>query len=364
MEKINGISEKYSKYNPLIGAKYKSSLLEQKLMAIALASSDRIHKENGYLVQEFRGSELKRLLGVRGHAFYTQLDQAANQMKSRSIGVRDPEKEKFRYLNLITTVEYNEGVFRIEWNNHLEDWLFALKSNFTVLNLDMTLKFRSVYGFRLYEVLRSKCFPKEKFESGEEFSVNYSLSELKLTLGVINAELDTVQRILNNTDHPDYDKAVNASPEKVLSSWKNLKNRAIEPAVKEINSLTDMEIRYEAHGSGQGGKIRDITFFMKKSEAVESNQKPDVDKDDVIEETMDLAGLRLKDARSVCEAAEYDIDKIRKAVELSKHMSSIHNFTGFLINAVKEGFVGSEDGYAAEEPAEAGDEGEFFLKVV
>ena len=338
MEQVHGISEKYRKYNPLIGAKYKSSLLEQKIIAIALASSDRIRRENGYLVQEFRGSELQRVLGVKGHAFYEQLDMVGNEMTRRVFGVRDPKNEEFDYIALITRASYKGGTFRIEWNNHLEHWLFELKNNFTVLNLPMTLQFKSVYGFRLYEVLRSICWPAEDFEAGKEFSKNYSLAELKLTLGVINAGADNVQRVLKREKHPDYEKAVSVSKEQVLSTWGNLRAKAIEPAVREINEITDLSLTYEAHGSGRGGKIRDVTFRMKKKEDVVL-PKTQVSQDDAFDFAVDEMGLKARDARAVCEAAGYDMEKLEKALDcLTESGENVENPTGFLIKAIKEGW--------------------------
>lgn len=46
------------------------------------------------------------------------------------------------------------------------------------------------------------------------FEIPFLLSELKLQIGVVNSNLDKVRNILNKSKNPDYDYAVEASPEK------------------------------------------------------------------------------------------------------------------------------------------------------
>ena len=181
----------------------------------------------------------------------------------------------------------------------------------------------------------------------------FSVSELKLDLGVINASDDKVQSVLQRSSHPDYDKAVEVSSAKVLQRWSQFKEKAIDPAVKEINDISDLEVSYETHGAGRGGKIQDITFFVRKKDGYdyESNsvQKlQNIDQDEVLEEFMDLSGLRLRDAKAVCVAAQYDLHKLRLAWNFAEsYGSEIDNLPGFLIDAIKKGY--KKNSYATDE---------------
>ena len=65
----------YVKSNFLIGAKYKSSLLENKVMAISLNKiKDAEEDKEGTLIVRLKASELKKLLDSKSGSFYSQLD--------------------------------------------------------------------------------------------------------------------------------------------------------------------------------------------------------------------------------------------------------------------------------------------------
>ena len=354
MGAVYGIKEDFPKSNALIASKYRTTLTEAKIMSISLAASDRIQKnpETGYLEQKFSAAELREKLGIKGGRLYTTLAETANSMMGRVVGTKDPDKNFFEYISIITRTKYEDGVFTIEYSPHIEKYIMDLKKNFTIINLDIATGFKSIYSFRLYEFLHSFCYPKSDFEAGKVFERNFLLSELMLTLGIVNANNDKVRKILTGAKNPDFDRAVEVArknSEHLYDSWQNLKTRALTPAIKEINETTDLYIDYKANGRGRGGKIHDITFYVKKNpnwnqvETPEILDNAEIDRDAVFDYAVDAIGLKAKDARAVCEAAGYDIEKVRDAWNYaSDYSGKIENLTGFLIQAIK-------DGYAAEE---------------
>lgn len=341
-EEVANISEAVRKPNPLILAKYKATLPEIKMWDIVIASRDRIRREPGMLVLEWTAPELRKLLRVTGGSFYKTLDRVADGMTGRKIGIRDPEKQMFEYRVIVNLATYKDGVFRVEMREDSEPFLYELEKQFyTTLNLDTILSFKkSAYSLKLYEALRMICFPKAKFDKGKEFVVTYKVAELKLILGVINANLDKVTKVLHDSKYPDYEKAVEVAPEKVLEEFKNFRARAIEPAVQEINAISDIFVTYEAQNTGRSGKVDSITFHVRKND--QTVEEKDADPDEVLDFILHIVSPMptIKEARRIAEAASYDMEKIRKAADALDAYGEAENPVGFLISAIKGSFEG------------------------
>ena len=207
------------------------------------------------------------------------------------------------------------------------------------------------YGFRLYELLKSKAYYPKGYENrfkSETFLVKYSVAELKLLLGIVNAELDTVQRILRDKESPDYEKAVEVSPEKMFESWSEFRRKVLDVAIKEINDKTDIRVRYDTVKGGKGGKVYEVKFYVTLlcvKNIVEPEENEDlsnvVDEDDAIDEIYRLLGNNIKsvrDARSIAKAAGNDLEKIRKAYRIYEAKEDVSNIIGFMIAAIEKDF--------------------------
>ncbi|WP_026507757.1 replication initiation protein [Butyrivibrio sp. MC2013] len=335
-------NDDYSKSNFLISAKYNSSLLENKLLAISFADLDNLHQEsNGVLVSEIPANTIRKLLGSKSGSFYDQLDAAAQGMTSRSIGAKDPSKNKFDYYSFIIRASYEDSKLRIYYNPYMKDYIVNLKSKFTRLSLTTMLSFKSVYSFRLYELLKSEVYKSKH--------ISYSIAELKLELGVVNAELDVVQRFLKGSESPDYEKAVEKSPEKHYESWRDFKKYVIEVAVNEINQspMTGITVSYDTVKRGRGGKVHQIIFTVVDREGTVEKSSPTLtgltedEKMDRMFEIRDIlsgANLNAKDIRAIAEAAAYDVDRVAKAWDIASLQGGIDNTVGWMIDAIKKDY--------------------------
>ena len=337
---------RFSKSNILIGAKYKSSLLENKIMAISLAhiqSMDMTEDpKTGAICTKIKAADLRRLLNGNSGSFYKQLNQTAQSMTGKTIGFSSPEKRMFDYIAVIIRAHYEDGVLTLEYNPHIKKYIKDLKTNFTILGLDELLKFKNVYSFRLYELLRSRAYhPKNSGRTGNTFKISFKLSELKLNLGVVNAELDKVKKILNNSPAPDYDKAVELSPERTLETWRDFKRCCLDKATHEINAITNMNVEYEAIKGGVGSKVYAINFIVTLKDLVEKNVEV-VDKDSVLDDIRDMIrekeDLRIAQLRAIAEAADYDINKVQKAYEITLQTPAVDDFVAFMIAAIKNSY--------------------------
>ena len=343
----------YKRSNFLISTKYKASLLENRLMAVSLSkisNSEYEEDAGGNLIVHMKASELKKLFNTNSGSFYEKLDAVSQVMTGRSLGWTNPEEHSFQYIALVTKASYADGVFTIEFNHHLKKYIKNLTENFTILNLPTMLAFKYDSSFRLYELLKSKAYsPRGKIDTGV-YHIDFDLAELKLELGVVNANSDRVQRILNGEEAPNYEKAVEAAPERTYDRWSDFNNRILKKATKEINEISDIFITYDTLGSGRGGKIYKVLFTIEKKSVLQkkeenNSKRRELSKDEKFEfldEMRDILGqgFKTKDLDAIAEAADFDMEKIRKAYDsLAASRTTVDNPTGFLISAVREGYT-------------------------
>lgn len=343
----------YKKSNFLISAKYKSSLLENKILAVSLT---KVRKdENGQLISTVTASELKKYMKKTNGSFYDQLYSCADNLTNRQIVMEDRENNKFMILNIVQTALYDNGRFTIKYNSDLERYLYGLQQNFTKLSLPVMMSFKSVYSFRLYELLKSKAYyPRDKKKAENLFRITFSVSELKLDLGAVNSSYDRVQRVLKSSS-PDYDKAVEAAREKTFARWGDFKDRVIDVAVKEINSLPEacMNVSYELGKSGRGGKVYEVAFIVKLMNTAAELVEPDVIFKDVVAADMGVVekidslledeDMRVKDIKAIAIAAANDYSRVENAYAIyRKQKVKAANFTGWMIAAIQNGYKESK----------------------
>lgn len=343
------------KSNFLISSVYRASLLENKVLALALTKV-RLSDE-GRPVATLKTKEIKEILHVTGNAMGTYLKDVATSLAGRTMFI-ESEDGSFRCMNLVGVVDYQSGsgVMDIKFEPEIKDYIYDLKANFTMLNIPMMLSFRSGWSYRLYELLTSRAYhSKYDKNTGNVFHIKYDVSELKLHLGTVQIKDDKgkinrdIQRELAKKDI-DYDHIVNDLVHEKLKSfdkWSDFKRRVLDVAVNEINEKSDIEVKYELMRSGRGGKIYGIDFevtkrdnVVEKTEEKEVKEPTDTELDDMIDEVMDIIEEKIKisQAKSLLKAANYDISKIKYAYELACHQEDIKNLMGWMTAAIKEGY--------------------------
>lgn len=350
-------SDEYKKSNNLISAKYKSTLVENKLLNISLSKVNELRAEDveieGETVHVFtsvmHSSELVNTLGVTRKNLSTHLKSAYKKMAARQIGIED-DRGNFAYRNLFIGSDYNNGVFKLYYNPLLGKYYKQVEKSYTKLSLEAMMSFKSIHSLRLYELIKKECYIKGK-ESYDGpyivYEVPYSVAELKLSLGIINADAPEVRSVLDSSNPPDYERAVDVAKEQKFSKFNDFKSKCIEPAIEEINeTIPDMNIEYKLEKSGRGGKVQTITFIVKETNAKAKQEKEDVevtlselDEDDFIDEIRDMiSGIKTREARSIAEAAKWDMALISRKYEMSKSQN-IENIVGWLISAIKNDYT-------------------------
>lgn len=344
-------NETITRSNSLITAKYKSSLLENKLMVLALKRSkkDKLNRPS----VEISAEEIRKLSGNTGGSFYSQLKLAAKSMANRTIFVEDAEKKQFKVINLIHVAEYKNGMFSIRFTPEANEYLDDLRDNFTTMKLTTLFVFSSNYAYRLYEILKM-----HEYKIGKEnkpIVINYSLAELKLEMNCINTEEKAIQRELQK-ESPDYDRIVNhIAKEKHLENYSDFRKNALDVAKKQINELSDLYMEYKPIRSGRGGKVVAIDIYLKRNTnnnvyAITENGD-EVFKNESVPEPANITELILevidyitdvkvssKEASILLKDADYHIDTVKKAYDMSRSQPEIKNFMGWMRQCIRDDY--------------------------
>ena len=337
----------YQKSNFLIGAKYASSLMENKILAIALSDQSRMSSDAGGTIRvNITAAELRNVLGGNEGSFYQNLKSAAKAMNNRQIGMVDNETRKFAYYQIIQTCIYSDGELRITFNSDLSKYLKDIQKNFTILKLDTMISFKSDYSFRLYELLRSRCYnDKGSDPNNKKWIFNYNLAELQFMLGIADASDKEAEDVLNLSNNPDYEKAVQMAKSKRegLIEWSPFRRSVLLKAVKEINEKTELIVEFVPQKTGVGGRVVGVEFIVveRTEDVVLDGVYSEKDKEALVEWLIDNIDVKIKvnDARNVCQASDYNKAKLQKAVEiLNAQTTTVGNVPGFLISAMQENY--------------------------
>lgn len=376
-EKIYRPGHMIKKSNLIISSKFKSTIFENRLLSLGYnrITNGKYEMKDGSIVVSFTSAELRKIFNVnyRSGGFYTELTNTAAALTGRAIGNVDPEAEEFVFLALINRAEYKDGIFTLKFNADLTEYLNP-SSNFSRLDMRTLMSFKHNSAFRLYEILRSRCFHADgRSTVGDTFEVKYSVSELRTLMGLINTEEKNVRIVLEKKGMPDYDAAEKAASTVLYKEWKDFK-RYVDTAIKEINKKTELEVSYKTERRGKGGKIVALLFRVyvkghriqeKEKEEVEKQKKKALDEKEKIRVTFETYAVLeqkydVEDVMKICEVAEYDLEQIKKAYRMSKEQKRVpENPTGWMISCIKEKWYESSE---IEEKKNSGLDGERLKK--
>ncbi len=366
----------YRKSNDLINSKGKTSLLVQKLLSISIQQAEL--NDKGMLTASIYGTDIKKLFGVTGNNFYETIKKAVQPKKGkpsimdyRIIITNDAEK-KFEAINVVTDCTFENGVFSIRFNDKVTKELWELKSNYTTFRLEETLSLKSIYSFRLYEILKSEYDRQDYIlkKQGKPTQMPYicemHLTDLKLKLGIIDTQVDNEIVSALKKASPDYEKieilAANDEEGKKYKEYADLKKNALNRGKKELKEKTDIYYNFEPVKSGRGGKTQAVRFFIyskypRLDEEIikEAAALTEEEKDDIVDKISEIINEKLKprEYKQIAEVAGYDIEKIKKAYDVACSSTIDRSLAGFMISAIKEDWdkgvpVKKNDGWHGE----------------
>lgn len=357
----------YSKSNALVNSKGKASLIVQKLFAIGIQQAEPEEK-TGLLVAEIKGTDLRKIFNKNNGSFYDQVKDAVMPVKGRQsildyrVVYTDDTTKKVEAINVVTDCTFEDGILCMRFNDKVNNQIHELKANYTVFSLAETMPLKHIYSFKLYEILKSEYdrqdYLAEKHETKVDENPTYimeiDLIDLKLRLGIIdaNASNDILKAVKKS--NPDYDdiekKASGQNDYKKYSDFASFRRAALDKPQKELREKTSIRFEYEPIKAGRGGKTTAIRFFISKVEPKEDVVKAkepeikflsDDEKMEVIFSIKMLLGkeFSIADARSLAEASSYDLKKVTDAIDLmNESETEINNVVGWIIDAIKKNY--------------------------
>lgn len=343
-------SHRLAKSNLLIGAKYKATALERKITFLAMlkVQENNFKEKSDGLHVIMAAGELREEIGLKGGSFYESLENAAKNMTLTSYGIFNKDTRKFRFIRLIEQAAYKNGIFEIVFAHEFKDDLLATPpTSFTFIPKEFAMKFKRNYSEALYENLKSIC---DSFgPKNHKFEIYFNLSELKLVLGIVDSNLPSVRDVLlkGKGTREDYNKAVKIaedSNEAMYKRWSDMDSRCLRPAVREINEITPMDICYSVTKSLPGYKVEGVNFTVwpdgkkdSKNKALKKNSLTDNEKFPYWTRCIDLFkeyNIEFTDAKSICDRADYDEEKILHAKEILETKTK-ENIVRLLLNCIE-----------------------------
>ncbi|MDQ1240076.1 MAG: hypothetical protein QG577_2262, partial [Thermodesulfobacteriota bacterium] len=205
--------------NHLIEAQYKLSRLAQQTLRtlIAMVQPDHTH----FIGQVYRLSvdEFARLLGRTDYTLEEELLEVARELRRTPIVIKtDAETVETSWVQTYWH-HHNNGTIDFQFSYLLQRFLLQLQERFTTYKLEDIPPLKHKHSIRIYELLRQY-----------------------LHLGNREIKLDELKKMLKT----DYD-------------YRAIKQRILDPAHREINTLTGIRYDWEAV-TGRRKRVVKIRF--------------------------------------------------------------------------------------------------------
>ncbi len=345
------------KSNEMISAKYKSSLLENQVMAIALTRIEVNAKDKeSPLEARLYPGELKRLVSDDSH-IYRDLKKLSKSITGHTMVLEDG-KGNFKAFSVVPNAEYVDGVFTVKFNNELKEHILGLEKNYTTLELSVMTDFTKNSSFRIYELLKKDIYKSKADVNGGAVQVIYNISEFRFMIGLANGDDPGVRnemaRMGNNIDWDILYQKLDKKDRK-YEKWYDLQKSVLKQAQKELKEKSD--IRFEFEGVRDGHKMGSILFTIyknKPSDEVVARQKSMI-KDEMnrqLEIPFDLDQykplyddfvghneLTKEDIDLLLKKAQYRADVVRDAIEKADKQRYITNYMGWIIKCILEDYT-------------------------
>lgn len=220
--------------------RFELSLPEQKAIAFICSMIkpievlDRVKDVPFQLEYEFNIRDYCKICGIdyEGGKNYKDIKATIKKLADRSMWLEDGDSETLmRWLAYVKINKRSEKV-QIEIDRTIAPFLFNLQKKFTQYQLYNILAMKSAFSVRIYELMKSYAFQKNKL---------FELDELKRLLGVENV--------------------------KSYKEFAPFRQKVLEKAQEEINALTDINIYFEPITKGR--KVVKIKFRIEHKNQIE-----------------------------------------------------------------------------------------------
>lgn len=257
--------------NALVRAGHGLALSEKRLVAIAISKLDsvKVSAPGGRVPRiHVSAAEYSELSEVASSTAYEALEKAGTALMRDAISMYEPEwmrrkkstksgdgeKPVVVKMPWVITSKYvpNEGRIEMEFHPDVVPFLLGLKKQFTTYQLKQTSTLRSIYSWRLLELL-------SRFKTNGW--AEYTIEDFKISMDV-----------------PDG-----------LSDFSQIKRRVIDPAMKELQEKDGWKIELELIKGGKRVKALRFKFERDPQGRFEGFDEPPALQEAIAGEGLDSA---------------------------------------------------------------------------
>lgn len=373
--------------NALIMRKGRTSLLSAKVMLFALLKVENRNtkrhniKQSQYykkllqdtgvdyskgLVAEIDVPDVRKLLKKENSgSFYASLrelfsiDPHDEKSLRNSWAVMLPNGDSgvLGYAEVITACHYDtaNGKLFMKFSDEelVKSQIWQIKSEYTELPFLHMINIKSIYTYRLYEIIYSEITKADLMlrENGEEqpieYSFRYALGELQLMLGIFDLTIDKDGKKMAASKDPDFNLIVadiNTRQRENMGEYRSFRRYSLDVATTEINNTptSSFNICYDVEKEEHGRKVAYVIFYVKKKNfnneiEVKHNEKPVDNADFIVDLARELNVLSLTydELNKIAVAAEYDKNLVTAAYVLYNKLQVTDNFTDWFVELRK-----------------------------
>jgi len=294
------------KSNSLVEARYRLNLKESQVILWLLTQIRPCDED--FKLHKLKIDEFSKMVGLKAKGQYSELQKITESLMRRVLKINQPETNETIQVAWLSAARYqhSKGCVLLEFSPQLKPSLLQLQSQFTKISISDTLKFKSVYSIRVYELL-------SQYESIGIRKI--SVSDLRAHCGI------------KRNEYKDYGI---------------FKLRVIERAKTEINSKTEYEIDYREIKESR--KIEEIEWTIKKKTHFEKSQE---EKSRIIQKELRSGnaiiqqlleyGFTLPHSRKIVKDNDHEtLVNAIKSVDIQVERGRAKNPKAMLIKAIQE----------------------------
>ena len=174
---------------------------------------------------EFDIKEFCDVCGLTAQQYYSHVKETLSNLMSRQVWIKKDNGKEDGYPYLIHVgIDAGSGKGTVEIHNSLVPFLVNLNGNFYQFTFHSILAMKSVYGIRLYKLLKS---------------LYYKTRDATFDLETLKGYLDCADK---------YD------------DYRNFRRRVLDPALKDINEYSDIQVEMETVKTSY--RVTGLVFHM------------------------------------------------------------------------------------------------------
>lgn len=294
------------KSNAIIEARYRLSLQESQVILWLLTQIQP--NDNDFRIHKLDTSEFAKFTDTDVQGKYRELRKITKRLMQRVIEIYDSQTKDFLQVSWLSAAKYKskEGYVLLEFSSFLRPYLLQLKNQFTKIGIIDTLKLKSVYTIRIFELLLQYL----------------SVGHRKITIEELRAYCGVEKQ-----EYADYF---------------DLKRYVIERAKTEITGKTEYEVNYTEIKESR--RVVAIEWRIKKKDLVEEKLKGKIKtlekelnyKAVLVKELMDYGYSKALANKLIKANDEQVIKQALAAVSLQMSRHQVKNPGAMLRTAIEE----------------------------